>query len=316
MSVVTDPTNEWYSTSQQSAVTAAPRRGVVLHHGATTSADQIIDMETSGSRQVSSNRVVKDQRCAKIVDDGLRAWSLSDAFWDSVLRSIECANESTAGWTISPESHETLAQMTAFWAVQDGFWPHRDGPDTTWTVFGHREIYTIFGDSYATACPGGMDLDYVAHRAQQILTAGPSSDPEGENMILHASKGDKHFFALNVPFDRRMLGYQTPAELNYLQSLQNALGTHEVGLIPNDAEHGNLGEDDGTFRIKIALAAGIASDAKYPTGSASGSNAGVLAAIDALSKQITAEDVTDDKVAAALAAALPASVVAAFKAAL
>jgi hypothetical protein len=174
---VADPTTEVRSTFQQSPVTARPRIGVVLHHGATTSADQIIQMETSGSRQVSSNRVVKDGRCVKVANDpAFRAWSLSSAYWDSVLNSVECANESTNGWTVSDASHETLAKMVAFWAQRDGFRPHRDGgPNAplavkkTWTVLGHRELYSIHGASYATACPGGMDLDRITARANEIL---------------------------------------------------------------------------------------------------------------------------------------------------
>lgn len=181
---VKDPTNEWYSTSQQSALTASPRRGVVLHHGATTSVDAIISMETTGSRQVSSNRAIKDLRCAKIVDEfGVRAWSLSSAKWDSLLRSAECANESTAGWTLSAATHETAAQMVAFWAQQDGFWPSRSGPRSTWTVFGHREIFEEFGDSYATACPGGMDLDWITTRSQAILTNLPTKKEDDMDLI-------------------------------------------------------------------------------------------------------------------------------------
>lgn len=173
MSTVTDPTNEWYTTSQQSALIARPRQGCVLHHGATTDMDAIIDMETSGSKQVSSNRVAKDKRLAKIVDDGMRAWSLSSAYYDSILWSCECANESTDGWTISAESQETLAQWVAYLAQKEGWVPNRSGDPSTWTVFGHREIYMYFGASYPTACPGAMDLDWITARAIQILTTTP-----------------------------------------------------------------------------------------------------------------------------------------------
>lgn len=191
---VTDPTNEWYTTSQQSAVVAAPRVGVVLHHGATTDMDAIIDMETSGSRQVSSNRVAKDTRCARVVSDdpNIRAWSLSSAYYDSVLSSVECANESTDGWTISASSQETLAQMVAYWASIEGWTPHRDGDPTGWTVFGHREIYTIFGASYATACPGAMELDWIAARAREVINgaAGAGNEEPMTDMIYYADTAD------------------------------------------------------------------------------------------------------------------------------
>lgn len=214
--MLSDPTTEWYSTSQQSALTASPRRGVVLHHGATTDVDWIIGVETSGSKQVSSNRVVKDSRCVKIVDDGARAWSLSDPYWDSVLRSIECANESTAGWTISKESHQTLARQVAWWSFDDTrngqpWWPHRDGDPTTWTVLGHREINQIHGGSYATACPGGMDLDLVTRLAQSYLRKLVTTV-----MFLSCNKPDSARPAvISTPGWERVL---TPAEIPHAKA--------------------------------------------------------------------------------------------------
>lgn len=166
---------EVHNTAQYSARNQ-PVRGVVLHHGATTSADQIISMEVSGSRQVSSHQVVKDSRIAGIVQEQFRAWSLSDADWDSWAMTVECANESTAGWTISQASHESLARLVADWATRYGFYPHRNGDPRTWTVIGHREVYTIHGGSYATACPGGMNLDWIAARAQQLIAGGGNRD--------------------------------------------------------------------------------------------------------------------------------------------
>ncbi len=159
---------EVHNTSQYSARSRAVA-GVVLHHGATTSADAIIDMEVSGSRQVSSHQVVKDTRIAVIVQEEFRAWSLSDAYWDSWAFTVECANQSTDGWTISDASHESLAQLVANWATRYGFYPQRDGDPKNWTVYGHREIYTVWGGSYATACPGGMNLDWITKRAQDII---------------------------------------------------------------------------------------------------------------------------------------------------
>lgn len=186
-----NPTNEWYSTSQQSPPTAFPRRGAVLHHTAGGTFEGVVSMMVSGSRQVSADRVVKDGRCAQIVDPSMRAWSLSSATWDSQLRSIECVNESVEGWTISQKSHETMAAQVATWAFEEGWWPHRDGDPTGWTVFGHREIYSIFGESYSTACPGGMDLDLVVRLAQQYLNPEPIK-PKGLPMfalIRDPSKG-------------------------------------------------------------------------------------------------------------------------------
>lgn len=218
---VSDPVTEVHSTFQQSPVTTRPRRGVVLHHAATTSADQVIQMETTGSREVSSNRVVKDQRNAKIANDPeYRAWSLASAYFDSILSSVECANESTVGWTISDASHETLAHQVAWWAQRDGFRPHREGPASGWTVFGHREIFTVFGASYATACPGGMDLNRIAIRAQQILASGtgPVLTPEQIEELELVSAADDIVarISANIRRDGRARLYKNGATDQYI----------------------------------------------------------------------------------------------------
>lgn len=148
-----------------------PRRGVCLHHSAMTNFAELRRL-AMGAKQVSATNIVKDNDNERLMTDAYRAWSLSSAWGDSSFRTVETCNESTAGWTISDESHWTLARNVAYWAERDGFWPHRDGAPEKWTVLGHREVYTIHSESYATACPGGMDLALVTRRAQQLLKEG------------------------------------------------------------------------------------------------------------------------------------------------
>lgn len=171
-----------YDTPNKSPRQNVARLGVVLHHAAMTNLDALRSIEVNGTKQVSSTAICKDDNLELIVpDSNYRPWSLSSAFWDSALRSVETCNESVAGWTISQASLESLARAVAYWAEQDGFYPHRDGSPGSWTVIGHREVYSIHGASYATACPGGMDLDYVTRRAQEILSGnGDSGKAEEE----------------------------------------------------------------------------------------------------------------------------------------
>lgn len=155
-------------TTDRSARTQSVK-GVVLHHAATTSLSNILGLFQPGGRTVSAHLAVKDAQRVGAVPEQFRAWSLGSLYWDSWAMTVECANESTTGWTVSAASHESLAQLVADWARRYGFTPHRSGNPKTWTVLGHREVYTIHGDSYATACPGGMNLDLIVKRAQQIL---------------------------------------------------------------------------------------------------------------------------------------------------
>lgn len=155
-------------TPNRSTRQNVPRKGVCLHHAAMTSLSGLRSL-AMGGKQVSATAIVKDGEAENLVPDGDRPWSLADAWGDSAFRSVETCNESTDGWTISDASHWTLARLVAFWAERDGFWPHRTGDRRTWTVIGHREFHDIYGGSYATACPGGMDLDLVSSRAQGLL---------------------------------------------------------------------------------------------------------------------------------------------------
>jgi hypothetical protein len=174
--MVNAPFTAYSDTPNKSVRQDVARRGVVLHHAAMTSFSGLRRL-AMGGKQVSATAIVKDGQAEVLVGDEYRPWSLSSAYWDSAMRSVETCNESTDGWTVSDASHWTLARLVAFWAEKDGFFPHRGGHPSTWTVIGHREVYSIHGASYATACPGSMDLDLVVARAQQILAG---SDPDEE----------------------------------------------------------------------------------------------------------------------------------------
>ncbi|MBO3663746.1 peptidoglycan recognition protein family protein [Microbacterium stercoris] len=172
--------------------------GVVLHHAAMVKQPGILvraalrlfralanllGLMQPGGRQVSAHVGIEDGQVVQAVPFDRRAWSLADAYWDSWAVTAECINSSANGWTLSAATHESIAQYVAEMARRFGFYPHRNGNPKTWTVIGHREVYTIHGGSYATACPGGMDLNWITKRAQQILggkVPAPAALPAAE----------------------------------------------------------------------------------------------------------------------------------------
>lgn len=185
--MVLAPWTAQHNTPNKSVRQNVARRGVVLHHAALTNLDTLRRLEL-GAKEVSSTAIIKDSANELMMPlETFRAWSLSSAFWDSSLRSVETCNQSTDGWTVSDESHWNLARAVAFWSADEGWYPHRNGVNTSWTVLGHREVYTIHGASYGTACPGGMDLGLVTARAQALrggasapISQPPISQPAGE----------------------------------------------------------------------------------------------------------------------------------------
>lgn len=147
---------------------------IILHHCATTNMDAVLDMMVSGSRQVSSNYVVKDGRRASVVPEEYRSWSVGDAPWDSRAITFEIANEASGEpWPVSAASHESVALLVADIAGRYGIPLNRD------RILGHRELWTRYRASYQTSCPGGLDMDWIVNRAIQITTgSGTNGDDD------------------------------------------------------------------------------------------------------------------------------------------
>ena len=145
----------------------------VVHHAATSSLSQVLGMMSSGSRQVSSNNVVKDTEIVGVVPDEYRSWSLSSPLWDGRSITVETCNSATgdaSGWPISEQSYQSLAKLIADCATRYGFPINRD------RIIGHREVYSRHGASYQTACPGGIDLDRLVRMAKEVQGSGRPTD--------------------------------------------------------------------------------------------------------------------------------------------
>jgi hypothetical protein len=153
---VTRVAESWQRSSRPSSI-----RWAVLHHAATTNIDVVVDEMVSGSKEVSATNVIKDKQIVGVVPEEFRPWTTASPYWDGGGVTVECANESTNGWTISDASYQSLGLVVADWSARYNFPLNRSGAPSTWTLFGHGEIYKFFGDSYATACPGSMNLDRV-----------------------------------------------------------------------------------------------------------------------------------------------------------
>jgi N-acetyl-anhydromuramyl-L-alanine amidase AmpD len=165
-----------YSTQQQSSRQGATIDMVICHHAATTNAEQVIAQEVSGSREVSSNYVITNTgEIVGIVPEEYRAWtsgSSSDggkgAAYDRRSITFECADERNGDpWPISAASQQAIVNLLVDVHQRYGIPLDRDH------VVGHRELYTRWGASYATACPGGMNVDDLVNRARAAVGQPP-----------------------------------------------------------------------------------------------------------------------------------------------
>jgi hypothetical protein len=168
-------TRRTISTPNKGSRNGAAIQYIVLHHMATTGFQGVLNSWASGAKQGSANYAVSNSgEVVGVVPEELRSWSLSSASWDSRSITFEIANESVGGsWPVSPAAHEATAKVVADLSRRYGIPLNRD------RVLGHREVHTRHGASYATACPGGLNMDWIVERARQVLgqPATPPSNP-------------------------------------------------------------------------------------------------------------------------------------------
>ena len=156
----------------------------VVHHTAGTN-DQAMENVVAGlARKSSAHYVIRNTgEIILVVNEDYRAWSLSSALWDSKAITVEVVNSTGAPtWQISDKAAESLAKLIEDCSRRYGFDLNRN------RVIGHREVYTRHGAGYATACPGGINLDAVVSRAQAIRGGSPvSSVPASTAVSVPAS---------------------------------------------------------------------------------------------------------------------------------
>lgn len=124
----------------------------IIHHAATTSLNALLADFAPGGREVSANYGLKDRDLVLAVDEDRRAWTSASSAWDGRSITIEvCNSEAGGSWPVSDATFDTLARLIADCARRYRF-PINDD-----AVLTHQELYTRFGASYATACPGDLE---------------------------------------------------------------------------------------------------------------------------------------------------------------
>jgi hypothetical protein len=168
------------STPNRSSRMGRAINGWIIHHNAGRDGRGVLEMMRAGSKQVSANyQVLEDGDVWGVVPREERSWSASNAVWDAESLTFEIANNSGApGWTISDRAYDRVARTIA----EDARWAGI--PINRTTVRGHREGSAQgAGGSYSTACPGGINLDYLVQLAQHYYNQGSSSAGGGATPI-------------------------------------------------------------------------------------------------------------------------------------
>ena len=169
-------------------------QGMIMHHAAGTNFDVVKNMMGAPytQHQLSANYLIDSNGDIwGCVPEEYRAFTSADPYWDGRSITFECINEhGSPAWTISRASQEAIAQLLADVAKRYKFTPSRGRAGT---VFGHRELWSLFGASYPTACPGALPIDSIVRRSRAIMTNQPiiEEDPMPERKSIKALKKDQ-----------------------------------------------------------------------------------------------------------------------------
>lgn len=142
---------------------------IVLHHAASDSLSGTINTLRGNNGAPTANYVVKDTELVSMVPEGSSPWT--NGRWTSNLYSItfemcNASGSSSTGWF--PPSEKTME--TTAWAMARAAqrWNLELPLAVGINVFGHKDV-----SKTATACPGGLNLEAVVKRANEIIDANP-----------------------------------------------------------------------------------------------------------------------------------------------
>lgn len=181
-------TTRTVATRNQSGREGQKITTIVLHHMASTNLEGTLHMWTAETRVGSANYAIGNEgQIVGVVPEGLRSWSLGStsdggkgAAFDRHSVTFEIENQSLGGsWPVSHAAHEATAKVVSDLCKRYGIACNRT------QILGHREVWTRYHASYPTACPGGLDMDWIVARAKQLLGKGgtPGTTTSGTGAV-------------------------------------------------------------------------------------------------------------------------------------
>lgn len=145
-------------------------RMFIVHAAAMTSLPGYLSMVSTGSREVSSHYSVHDDQIVGIVDEIFKAWTSASYLDEEAITAEVINSEGPPSWFVNLVTMTHLAYLVADCATRHKFPIDRDH------VVGHRELLPRWGESYATVCPAGIDLDHLVNLARAYVGVTPTRE--------------------------------------------------------------------------------------------------------------------------------------------
>lgn len=224
---------------------------IIHHYAGFTPPDQAFArFMTANDRDVCPTwQINADGSVFECMDpDRRRPWTSGAV--DNRAVTVETQNITGApDWLCSDASHEAIANLVAFAHARWGI------PLDRAHVIGHREA----PGAYATACPGGINLDWIVTRARQLTTP---TVPKEDNMAIVIRRTTDGTIALVAPgfwnsfTDPGVAGlaaavWSASDEIHQLDARQFDAMTRSLG-IPDDARVAGVWSRDEQTATQLA----------------------------------------------------------------
>lgn len=143
--------------------------GYGWHHTAGNTYEGNKAVMRGNSREVSCNTLISRLNIGEVTNFNRRAYTTADSLDDWSLTSEVVNDVGAPNWDFNDETYASCALMAAYAYIEYGVPLRRAtfyGDAGHWT---HGGAYSNWGVSYATACPGSLDVDRILSEAAAIV---------------------------------------------------------------------------------------------------------------------------------------------------
>ena len=158
---------DWQRSGHFGQIPRKPIDKIVLHHNGGTGSNVVpncwLEREASAHYQIENGVIIS------CLDEEITAWHCGAKGYDNNSHTIGIEHQNSTGapnWLVSPENQEKSAQLVAEIATRRGI------PIDRAHIVRHNEM-----PGTSTDCSGGLDIDWVVARANQIVNGGEMPTP-------------------------------------------------------------------------------------------------------------------------------------------
>lgn len=185
---------DWQTGGHFGQIPRKPIDKIVLHHNGGCGSGVVPNCWKT--RQASAHYQIENGTIISCLDEEITAWHCGASGYDNNSHTIGIEHQNSTGapnWLVSNENQEKSAQLVAEIATRRGI------PIDRSHIVRHNEM-----PGTATACSGGLDIDWIVKRAKEISSGTQTTQT---TPIQPTKENSTMIFAFNVSDEKNKATY-------------------------------------------------------------------------------------------------------------